>query len=122
MSELRLVTPSSILMGLSQIRRRRRLHWIVFWTYMPGVALVFWLFGKRVFPWLPFAWMGALAVTGLHAAFSRCPRCGRQFAHTWFWHNSFTQRCLHCGLRLRATEAELRAELELGTHGRSGAA
>jgi hypothetical protein len=122
MSELRLVTPSSLLAGLAQIRRRRRLQWIMFWTYIPGAGLLLWFFGWQLFPWIPIIWLGAFLVTGLQASLSRCPRCGQHFAHTLTWHNAFTQECLHCGLRLRATEAELRAELEAGEHGNSGAA
>jgi hypothetical protein len=27
-----------------------------------------------------------------------CPRCGKPFFHTWWYHNGFARRCVHCGL------------------------
>ncbi len=27
-----------------------------------------------------------------------CPQCGEPFFSTWWYHNAFTKKCLHCGL------------------------
>lgn len=36
----------------------------------------------------------------LRLAFTDCPRC-HAFYHWSWWSNPWTQRCLHCGLRLK---------------------
>jgi hypothetical protein len=106
-STIRLTTPDSLRAGLEEIRRRRRLLWIVFWTYVPVMVLLFKLLGGWVFPWAAFAWMGLLGVTGIRVSLSRCPRCGERFHWSLAWHNAWARKCLHCGLPLRPKDAEL---------------
>jgi hypothetical protein len=42
----RLTTPDILRAGLEDIRRRRRLLWIVFWTYLPMMVLLFGFLGR----------------------------------------------------------------------------
>jgi hypothetical protein len=122
-TSVKLTTPESLKAGLGEIRRRRRLLWVVFLTCMPGVALMATFFGHSVFLWTAFGWMLAFAISAQYAFGCGCPRCGGQFAsRPGRWHNPWTQRCLHCGLRLRATEAELREPFRAHEQSRPGAA
>ena len=41
-----------------------------------------------------------LFVYSLRLAFTECPRCSAFFHLSW-WAHPWTQRCLHCGLRLQ---------------------
>ena len=91
------------------IRRRRRLGWLLWLGYLPGVVLL--TFALRsvidldvVAIVVALAWMGAAAVN--HARLMRlpCPRCAGRFHVGSRWHNPWTRRCLHCGLHVRADE------------------
>jgi hypothetical protein len=117
---IRLITPESLRTGLNEIRRRRRLHWIVFLTFLPACAVLIRLFDSSPLSWLILAWPVAFIGTAQYAFSSLCPLCGDQFAsRPGDWHNPWTQRCLHCGLRLRSTDPELREALQ--PHGDSAA-
>jgi hypothetical protein len=50
-----------------------------------GIFISIWFLASLVF----LIWRGLF----------RCPRCGRYFYWTWLRHDSFAQRCIHCGLR-----------------------
>ena len=43
-------------------------------------------------------WMIGFVVTSFRCQFFRCPRCHQRFFGTWWYHNSFARRCVHCGL------------------------
>jgi uncharacterized protein (DUF983 family) len=105
-SPFRLVTSASLRDGLARIRRRRRIVWLVFWTYIPAMVLMS-LLGEWVFPWAAFAWMALLGVTSVQVSLSRCPRCGERYHWGSTWYSSWTRKCMHCGLPLRPTESEL---------------
>jgi hypothetical protein len=45
-----------------------------------------------------FAWFFVVFGAAVWVQFFRCPRCGEEFAATWWWRNVFTRKCLHCGL------------------------
>jgi hypothetical protein len=106
---VRMITPESLRTGLQEIRRRRRLHRIIVLIALAGAAVLVAVSADRLFAWFAVAVVLALAVTAQYAFYSTCPRCGQQFAsRPGEYHNPLAQRCLHCGLRLRATDAELR--------------
>lgn len=108
-----MITPDSVKTGLREIRRRRRLHRIILLTAIVCAAILVATSGDRLFAWLAIVGVVALAVTAQYAFESTCPRCGQQFAsRPGEYHNPLTQRCLHCGLRLRATDAELREPVQ----------
>lgn len=43
-------------------------------------------------------WMLTFFVTIADATDWLCPRCGKAYFKTWWWHNALTPRCMHCGL------------------------
>jgi hypothetical protein len=86
--------------GLQEIRRRRRHFWIVFATYLPATGLAL-LATEAAVPYIAGLWMLGAALTAVRAGWVRCPRCGERFSQRRRATNSFTQECLHCGLRLR---------------------
>jgi len=51
------------------------------------------------FSTLILIWFVTSAIAGIRLSFFKCPRCGRQFFATWWYHNGFARRCVHCGLR-----------------------
>lgn len=87
----------------AEYRKRRKLFWIIFLTYLPGVAIIGAPLGqlfKSETSYLIVAiiWMCAFAVSGLRFSFWKCPRCEKCFSLRWHSSNPFTSRCLHCGL------------------------
>jgi hypothetical protein len=96
-----------ILRGLHGIRVKRRLLWLLFLSYLPAAGLAGFVIAPEAFAFTALAWMVAFAVTGTLVSRARCPRCGGFFHRTRLWGNTFAQRCMHCGLRLRTTTEEL---------------
>jgi hypothetical protein len=84
-------------------RRNSRAVWFFWLGWLPFGALV-------VFPamrftgseklgfGLGFAWMLAFGVFGIRAGNFRCPRCGNKFFSTRWYQNSWSFKCVHCGL------------------------
>jgi hypothetical protein len=88
--------------GLEKIKRRRRVVWLVFFGYLPFMMLVAAAKpAERFVISAALAYMVFFAVVIARLGLSKCPRCGKHFHYTWFWHNPWTSRCLHCGLKLR---------------------
>ena len=99
------------------LRRRRRLLWILFLGYIPGVAALCFLVGAPITSMgetqqgevacaiIALLWIFAFAVAAIRLTFFRCPRCHRIFHSTWWRHNPFAHNCLHCGLA-QGTTAE----------------
>ena len=90
-------------------RRRARMFWFVFLTYLPGVLFlsrgVGAVFGiEQPFFEVAIVWMAAFALAGWYRNGWRCPRCGQPFFYRRFWKNDFARRCLHCGLPKWAVE------------------
>jgi Zn ribbon nucleic-acid-binding protein len=122
-ARVRMISPESLRDGLKEIRRRRRLHWTVSLIALAGSALLVAVSADRMFAWSALVVLLGLAVTAQYAFDSTCPRCGQQFAsRPGEYHNPLTQRCVHCGLRLRATEAELRDAVQAPESSNPGAA
>lgn len=44
------------------------------------------------------AWMLAFLFCGNRSGSFRCPRCGKKFFSKWPGYNSWSSKCLHCGL------------------------
>ena len=93
-------------------RRRARLFWALFLGYIPAVlvfgvaiGLLTDLVPERLM--VPFAigWIVVSVIAGNRVASFRCPRCGNSYYSRAFFANSFTRKCLHCGLpKWRTTE------------------
>src|SRR6185295_12473600 len=94
------VTPEEFA-GLTRIRARRRLVWIIFAIALPTVYLVSRLWDAA------FDFVLAVAILAFGAApvwlsRSRCPRCGERFNAKRYWGSIWVPACLHCGLPLLA--------------------
>lgn len=90
------------------LKRRNRLAigmflgWIPFGMTVAMTAQALGIPERFVFPVL-IAYMAGFAAAGVRAGRFPCPRCGDPFfsrAATWYWgyHNSFSSKCLNCGL------------------------
>jgi hypothetical protein len=54
-------------------------------------------------PWLVGLGIVLLLISfamGAYGAPGKCPRCGKRFDGWWFFQNSYTKKCLHCGIRI----------------------
>lgn len=90
-------------------RRRRRVMWLLLLGFIPGVVLTGTAIGAAFATEPPYiavavVWMLAILVTSHRASALRCPRCGQRFYAKGLYHNGFTRKCLHCGLRKWADE------------------
>ena len=89
------------------LTKRRRLFWGIFLGYVPGVALLCFVIGRPLSAltggepclWIAFCWLLAFTIAAIYLQQFRCPRCGSAFFRTWWWHNPFSRKCLHCGAR-----------------------
>jgi hypothetical protein len=85
-----------------EAHRRRRLFWIIFLGYIPGVALI-----ALPLRWLSGSWSGAVVVVALWwtlilTAFVRlwsyrCAACGARFFYRGMLWKPWARRCVHCG-------------------------
>jgi hypothetical protein len=87
----------------SDYQRRRRQAWIAFLGYIPGVFVLGVPLGLLFRSGWPFqavaiGWLALSAVTSYRMGSFPCPRCHKPFFRTWWYHNSFARRCVHCGL------------------------
>ena len=79
-------------------------YWLVFLTYIPGVLIFGWLLSfilntNTAHGLVAFSWMGLWMVAGQGFVGFRCPRCGNRFFARKSYHNTFSGKCLNCGLR-----------------------
>jgi ribosomal protein S27E len=91
----------------ASFRRRRRLAWLGFLGWFPLGGLTFaisgWLFGPGagVYPAVPLlVWMAWMVIASNAFMNTRCPRCAKPLLRTWWYHNAFSRKCLHCGLAI----------------------
>lgn len=78
-------------------------YWLVFLGYVPAVFFFGWLLSfifndSLAHGIIAFGWMGLWMATGQGYAGFRCPRCGSKFFARKGFHNSFSSKCLNCGL------------------------
>jgi len=90
-------------------RRRSRLSWLVFLTYIPGVLIIGVplrdIFSSDIPVYVVAGlWILALIVIGNYAIAWRCPRCGEPFFKGSWYYNSFARRCVHCKLPKWSTD------------------
>ena len=70
----------------------------------------------KILPWkgigifIIAAYFWALCSIALFYHLSRCPRCHKFFTWTWFFGNSFTGRCVHCGISIQKKDLERNEE------------
>ena len=82
---------------------RKRLFWLIFLSYVPGVwatgGALRYLFSSEIPAFVVAGlWMLALVVSGNYAIACRCPRCGKSFFRGAWYYNSFARKCVHCHL------------------------
>ena len=102
--------PSHYAEAWNDYRKRRLVFAAVLLSYVPGVWLVAVplssLTGiKSDYLGYPAAgaWMLAFLITSARLTLFPCPRCGKHFVKSWWLHNPFARRCLHCHLQKWAT-------------------
>jgi hypothetical protein len=94
-----------------ELKKRKNLVLFAFFGYVPitfAFALLthpLLLSDKPVFVF-GIAWMLFFAVASARYNTFRCPRCGKRFFSTWWYHNSFARKCVHCKLPLYSTKEQ----------------
>lgn len=78
-------------------------YWLVFLGYIPAVLFFGWLLSfifddNLAHGIVAFSWMGLWMVTGHGYTGFLCPRCGNTFFARKGYHNTFSGKCLNCGL------------------------
>lgn len=67
-----------------------------------GMTLLLGPAGHRAVPIIlvtvAIVWSVAAIIFGQRYQQWPCPRCGRPFGRTFWWHNPFARKCVHCGL------------------------
>ena len=90
--------------GLEEVRRRRRIFWIVFFCFVGILAWSF--FGPYPISSMVGVRLGLAAVVWMimfwvnHA---ECPRCGKKFhckTSPWNLSSRWSDKCVHCALEL----------------------
>jgi hypothetical protein len=71
-------------------------------TLLVGMTLLLGPAGYRAVPITLMSvfivWLVASIIVGDRYQRWPCPRCGRPFGKTFWWHNPFARKCVHCGL------------------------
>ncbi len=89
-------------------RRDYYLRNVIFWgllaAYIPGVVFLGSLLHgelgvKAGLGYVGLGWMAGLIIVGFWRIFWPCPRCHRRFYFKWWYGNTFTTKCVHCGFR-----------------------
>lgn len=78
-------------------------YWLIFLGYIPAVLLFGWMLSfvfndNLAHGIVAFSWMGLWMVAGQGYAQFRCPRCGNRFFARKGYRNTFSGKCLNCGL------------------------
>lgn len=85
---------------LSHIRSRRWQLWLVFFSYLPVIAIALKTTTGNTVPFMVCGfWVLLAAICGIRVSFSKCPRCGNLF-HMRGVSTSWGRRCRHCQLPL----------------------
>ena len=93
--------------GLSIIRKRRVIFWLVFFGYIPFMIfssnLIEYFYSAQIvekfIPYIFFIFAFVWILVSLNSVTSTCPKCGKRYCH---YSNIFCQKCHSCGLELRS--------------------
>ena len=89
---------------------RRRVRW--FWGIWLGgfvlaalliVALSRTPIFKVAFPIIGAAWIASFIIAAIRIQWFRCPKCHEKFFSSFWYHNPYARKCVHCGLPLGQT-------------------
>ena len=84
-------------------RRRRRIFFLIFLSYIPGMYALGIPLEKHFASEIPLiavavTWIMAFVTAGWHMNAWKCPCCGNTFFRRKWIHNQFARKCVHCGL------------------------
>lgn len=102
--------PSGYALQWQDLKLRKRAFytaWLLGWIPVYGIAAVIYLLFHPTGDWgfLTFIlWATVFYGTGYHWSRFQCPRCGKRFFSRGFHSNSFSRKCLHCGLNIGELE------------------
>lgn len=84
----------------AEYRRRRRLFWGLWLTYLPAMMVVAGVFGRstHALTILGVAWMTAFALAASRMVRWRCPRCRKPFVGGWSGPRPWARKCACCQL------------------------
>jgi hypothetical protein len=89
--------------SLNLMRKKRFILFIAFLLYLPlTVALHTVTHSDKLVGFLAVSYLLSWAFLGLSLSFSRCPRCHEYFFTTCYLANPLTNKCMHCGLKIKA--------------------
>lgn len=101
----------AIASGLSRIRSKRRMLWIIFFFFLAVFILSFFVADSSP-GIIGVRWMlaGLFWLTDYLIYLIKCPRCEKQFHRKknyfyWLLHNRIPGSCVHCGLELNPKKA-----------------
>ncbi|MFO7577129.1 MAG: hypothetical protein R6W66_05325 [Pelovirga sp.] len=98
--------PTEYRPGLTKIRKRRLVLWMVIVAYVPAMMLALESPNYRTWVTVVFSsWIVLLVIAVAFACIVRCPRCGEQF-HTHGPTFLPLRRCLHCALHVNADKRD----------------
>jgi hypothetical protein len=85
------------------LRTRTVILLALFLGFVPGVPLISYVLNTVMVVdplWIAGAWAAAFAGAGFHRATFPCPHCGKWFFIWVGFHNPFSRKCMHCGLKI----------------------
>jgi hypothetical protein len=77
-------------------------------SWLPGGGFLAtvgeWLFGPKYGFLCALPLMAAITIASLLLTYTRCPECRKPIHAGSFFHNSWSKKCLHCGLPIGAAD------------------
>lgn len=91
-------------MAAREYHKRNLVFWGLFAAYVPVMVFILIPLVRVLnFPnaagLLAIVWFAAVAAAGIWRTNWNCPRCGERFYRKWWYTNSFSTKCVHCGFR-----------------------
>lgn len=84
--------------------KRNLVFWVLFIGWLPVMVFIVIPVARVLnFPnaanGLALIFFAAVMAAGIWRANWNCPRCGERFYRKWWYTNSFSTKCVHCGFR-----------------------
>ena len=88
------------------LQRRKFLALAAFVLYLPGAVVLFLALSVVAHDWtrryealIGLCWFALFVSALIYQGVFRCPNCSKSFFVSDRWRNSFSTRCLNCGIR-----------------------